>query len=194
MLLLGVLQAQAAGGVVVDSDFDLLETQVLDSAELSVTFSSLSTYAADYQHLQLRIVASGVDSDNLGEVGLQFNGVTAATYSSHLLFGTGGQVYSGNNLSETSIHAADIARTNTAEIFGSGVIDILDPFETSKNKTTRSLTGMFINATAFRHFISVNSGLWPSTDAVSSLTLLHRGGQNFAIGSRFSLYGIKAGS
>jgi hypothetical protein len=56
MLLLGVLQAQAAGQVAAGS-FDLLETQVLTSSAASVTFSSLSTYAADYQHLQIRIVS-----------------------------------------------------------------------------------------------------------------------------------------
>lgn len=195
MLLLGVVQAQK-GEVVPPAptgSFDLLETTVLTSAESSVEFINLGTkYAAEYQHLQIRLAARCIGADNLGEIGLRFNGETGSFYNSHLLFGTGGSVISAANLAETSIHAADVATSNTSTMFGAGVVDILDPFETTKFTTTRALSGMFITANNFRHFIALNSGLFRSTDAATSITLFHRGGFNLAIGSRFSLYGIKA--
>jgi hypothetical protein len=58
MLLLGVLAAQAeAAAPAAAGSYDLLETEILTGTQASVTFSSLnSTYGADYQHLQLRIV------------------------------------------------------------------------------------------------------------------------------------------
>ena len=91
MLLLGVLQAQAAGGVVGVDAFDLLETQTLGTAAASVTFSSLSTYAADYQHLQIRMVAKSADgvSSNLRDLRIQVNADTAANYAAHVLRETG---------------------------------------------------------------------------------------------------------
>lgn len=190
MLLLGVLQAQAAGQVAAGS-FDLLETQVLASSAASVTFSSLSTYAADYQHLQIRAVERTDRGDAVDTSKIQLNGVTASSYAYHYLNGDGSSVSSSAGASQTRIlGGVNIGGTGTTSAFGAEVIDILDPFETTKNTTLRIMSGE-VNAVAPQ--VRLVSGLFISTDAVTSITLAPNVGSNWVTGSRFSLYGIRGG-
>jgi len=66
------------------------------------------------------------------------------------------------------------------------VLDILDAYSTTKNKTIRSLSGM----TGGANNLQLYSGLWNNTAAISSLNIFP-GATNFVAGSRFSLYGIR---
>jgi hypothetical protein len=176
----------ATAGASTAGSFDLLETQVLGTAAASVTFSSLSAYAATYQHFQLRVTARMSFSDPERSLVLRFNADTASNYNNHGLYGSGSSVgtfyFADTYISIGSFPAANA----TANAFGPGVIDILDPFETTKNKTVRSLAG-----TPTTPQVSLRSGLWRNTAAVSSITLLDPT-SNLVTGSRFSLYGIKA--
>jgi hypothetical protein len=187
MLLLGVLQAQAAGQVAAGS-FDLLETQVLASSAASVTFSSLSTYAADYQHLQIRFAARSTRSGNADDpLNLQFNTITSG-YFNHQLSGDGSSVTSGAGTSLSGIRVGRLtAASSTASAFGAGVIDVLDPFETTKNTTFRSLSG-----STSANFISLFSGSHATTAALTEIKLLSGTANSLVTGSRFSIYGWKA--
>lgn len=180
LIPLGIL---AASGVSAGS-FDLLESQVLTGTASSVTFSSLSTYASTYQHLQLRIVTrmggTGGAKSNL----LRFNGISTSSYKSQFLLGNGSAVSSFSG-SGTNIFLGIGGNLATSNRFGAAVIDILDPFETTKIKVTRSLGGEAASE------LTLISGLWNSTAAVSSITLIPETA-DYQIGSRFSLYGIKA--
>ena len=171
-----------AGVSAAAGSFDLLETQVLGSSQASVTFSSLGTYS-NYKHLQIRMVArasrSGATTDPLI---VKLNSTTQ-TYGHHL-FGNGSSVGSGNIATSYSLLDAITGATATANAFGACVIDILDPFETTKNKTIRALTGA-------NTVVSLSSTFWNFTTAVSSIELSAFSATNFLVGSRFSLYGIK---
>lgn len=194
MLLLGVLQAQAAGaGPVVATDYDLLETQVLDATTAEVTFSSLSTYAADYQHLQIRYAARSTRGTFATDSFFLKINATGFTYW-HNLYGDGTSVtsQSGNDPNVPVIGSISASGSPT-DAFGVGVIDLLDAFETTKNKTARNLSGQADPAaggfTGSR--VWLHSGFLNDTAAISSLSL-RAGNGNMVTGSRFSLYGIKA--
>lgn len=185
---LGILAAagrsQAPAGA-----FQLLESTVLTGSQNSLEFTNLATkYAATYQHLQVRFVARST-SGNLQISGwLRFNGDTGNNYAYHFLYADGSAVYSNFPASSTNIIdlGAFVTAAQSANIFSSAVIDILDPFETTKNKTTRTLLG----STGFnRMFLS--SGLWLNTGQITSLRLVGNTG-DWAQGTRVSLYGIKA--
>jgi hypothetical protein len=179
----------ATAGVSAAGSFDLLETQVLGSSTASVTFSSLSTYAsAGYQHLQIRGVWKGDSSTGLGAGLLRFNGDSGTNYSSHLLDGTGSSVTSAAVVNNSYIFPGYFTRNNSNSTrFGGFVCDILDPFETTKYKTTRTLWG--VNDSS--NYVGLASGSWRNTEALTSITLSGDTG-NILTGSRFSLYGIKA--
>ena len=82
--------------------------------------------------------------------------------------------------------------TQTTE-FGVAVLDILDAFSTTKNTTTRSLTGMTMASVDVdaKRTITLFSGVLFSTVAVSDIVLSGEYGGNFVAGSRFSLMGVK---
>jgi hypothetical protein len=186
MLLLGVVQAQAAGDVSFGS-YDLLATEILTTTATTITFSGLSTYAADYQHLQLRYIARGTTAQNAPV--LRFNGVTSfSSYRGHLLQGDGSSVSSAalQNSDRQGMQISTIAKsTDAANEFGGAVLDILDPFETTKNTTIRSLGGT-------SYLLQFFSGVYLSTDALTSLTMsFFAEAGTYGIGSRFSLYGLR---
>jgi hypothetical protein len=120
---------------------------------------------------------------------LTFNADTTG-YARHALYGNGSSVgsYGLTDIISTCDIPGGSAGSNQ---FGAVVMDILDPFETTKNKTTRALGG----TVGSLNRIQLDSGLWIDTSAVSSIKLESGNageGANLAIGSRFSLYGIKA--
>jgi hypothetical protein len=168
----------AASGVSAGS-FDLLETQTLTGSQASVTFSSLSTYASTYQHLQLRIVAK---TGTTGWGFIQVNSDSGSNYSRHELRGSGSSVTSSASSNYDSFLYGVVGSG-----WGSSVIDLLDPFETSKFKTFRALSG-WVGADG----IQLTSGNWRNTNAISSILIDLQGVGNYDQYSRFSLYGWKA--
>ena len=183
-MLLGILNSQAAGGG--GAAYDLLESETLTSSASSITFSSLSAYATDYKHLQIRAVMQDTSANTgLESIGVQFNGDTSSVYSRHTLKGNGSSVVSDNTTSFGSILIVD-ASGRESNVFGASVIDILD-FSASKNTTIRALTGGNGSTSGG---VNLTSGGYFNTAAVTSTTLIARG-TAFAIGSRFSLIGVK---
>ena len=189
MLLLGVLAAQAeaaapAGGPA----YDLLETEILTGSQASVTFSSLnSTYGADYQHLQIRWTGRSQVASN-GDAGrMRINSDTGSNYYAHYLQGTGSAVQSGAASGDKMENVFAVNGNNDgASRYAAGVIDILDPFETTKNTTVRSFSGIEGNEDRVR----LASGLWINTAAVTTIEVYPANG--WVTGCRFSLYGLKA--
>ena len=74
----------------------------------------------------------------------------------------------------------------TAGYHGALVMDFLDYASTVKNKTVRAIGGAPQAADAD---IYLSSGLWVSTAAISSISIVDRWSSNFTTTSRFSLYG-----
>jgi hypothetical protein len=178
---LGILSAAgAAVGEV--GDYELISSTILGGTAASVTFSNLGDYSSTYKHLQLRVLdrQTGAVTEQLGSI--TFN--AAAGTRSHLLFGNGTSVSSINQAS--SMAAYGIADLDTANVFTARVIDILDSFSTTKNKTLRMLHG---NVASANKRIILASGFWNNTAAITSVTMTSA--STYMTGSRFSLYGIK---
>lgn len=173
--------------------FHHLETVRLGGGAASVTFSNLARYS-DYQHLQLRVAVRSNNGAVWEEMKLTFNGSTSG-YRSHILAGTGGSVFSGwSDVTDTYLKpwAFSVGANATANVFGAAVLDILDPFETTKNKTVKAFGGRVPANGETR--VALSSGVWINTAAVTSITMAPEAGSQWVAGCRFSLYGIKARS
>ena len=179
---LGIFSAAGAGGVVA-SDYELISTTLITTNTASIVFD-VSTFASTYKHLQIRFAgrSSRADQDSLMDV--KFNSAST-TYRNHYLVGTGSAVSSASSADRYIFGLA--AASATANIFGSGVVDILDPFSSTKNTTLRSLNG--VNTGTYNR-IFLSSLAWFDTATVTSITLADVFG-NFVAGSRFSIYGLK---
>lgn len=167
-------------------------TTVPSGGVASVSFGSIPQ---TYKDLQIRIFAQC----NRGSVGIDalkftFNGVTGTSYAGHQLRSDGASpVVAGGAGSEALLGFARIIGTTAGGSFGIGLIDILDYASTVKNKTVRGLGGVDVNGTVggIGGSISINSGLFNSTSAISSVTFVPDGGTLFNQYSSFALYGIK---
>ena len=163
--------------------YDSIATTTVSTPVSSVTFSSIPSI---YKHLQLRFLAGSATTNQ--DVFATFNGdSTSANYSLHYLYGGGsGAAAAGATTNSGRISAGYVDTSGTG--FGVGIVDILDYADTNKYKTTRTLTGYDANGSGA---IILYSGLWLSTAAINSITLVINNSRNFIQYSSIALYGIK---
>jgi len=188
-LIMGILaQAAAAPGPTPGAGaYDLLETEILTGTQSSVTFSSLDSYS-DYQHLQFRGMTRDSFASSDRAIDVRINADSTASYSSHRMYtkgsGFSNNVYTSQTIMQNVLgHPAASAGSNS---YGAWVWDVLDAYETTKYKTFRAFHGF-----ADPNFVGITSGLWQNTAAITSVEFVPTDG-NFVIGSRISLYGLKA--
>lgn len=173
------------------NQFHHLETIRLGGNAASVEFINLARYA-DYQHLQIRMSLRSSNAALWEETRINFNG-SATGYRSHTMFG-----YESSPPISTQDTAAYVriffsaGNNGPAGAFSAAIVDILDPFETTKSKVTRSLSGRVPLGGENR--VGLSSGLWSNTAAISSMVIAPTSGSSWIAGSRFSLYGLRARS
>ena len=172
--IIGFLGSGAGGG---GGSYESIATAT-PSGTTTVTFSSIpSTYAS----LQARFYVAAGSTGLL--MNMTINGDTGSNYAYHQLYGTGSaaSAYAGSSATKMWLSP------NTNATYGwTGIVDLHDYASTSKNKTVRSYSGFDANGSGI---VGLDSGLWMSTSAMTSLTFTLQG--NFASGSQFALYGIK---
>jgi hypothetical protein len=164
--------------------YPIASTTVGAGGASGVTFSSIPQ---NFTHLQIRYIARSTNSGTNDYTFMQINGDTGDNYVRHYLQGNGSIIvsYGQTGLGINGIWAGQIPfASSTANVFGTGIIDILDYTNTNKNKTIRSIGGYDANGSGY---VSLSSGFWLSTSAITSLILTF---PNFAQYTTFSLYGI----
>jgi hypothetical protein len=182
LIPLGFL-AGSGGGV--DTDFELIASNILGTAQSSVVFD-VSTFASTYKHLQLRLSVTSTRSAGDDNFRVHFNADTSSSYRAHRLIGTGSSVISSTLGATDRIFAGAInAASGTTDSYSGLVIDILDFASTTKNTTVRSFGGQTNTS-----FVYLYSGAYFNTAAITSITLSNEFG-NISSKSRLSLYGIK---
>ena len=178
----------AGNAAYIPSDYESISTVIVGSGgSASVTFSSIPQ---GYAHLQIRGIARTARASQVGDpLLITFNSDTASNYNYHYLQGDGAGVSVGASTSQNNIWIYRATGAGaTASVFGTVVIDILDYTDTNKFKTVRGLGGVDNNGGGD---ISLSSGAWRSTSAVSSLTINNFSATNFQQYSKFALYGIR---
>jgi hypothetical protein len=171
--------------------FDSIATVTIGAGGASnVEFTSIPS---TYTHLQLRCFGHLSGSGNVGDViRMTFNSDTGSNYAYHLLAGSGSSVSASSASSNAWIYSGVyIDSFGYSQAFGVSVIDILDYANTNKYKTTRTLFGYDFNSGDYSR-IALGSGLWQSTNAITSIKLVSGLALNVTQYSHFALYGIKS--
>jgi hypothetical protein len=186
MPILGIIASSKFGDA---GDFESIATVSVGSGgAANVEFTSIP---ATFTHLQIRGIArsarSGFSDDNMA---LQLNSDTGNNYAWHQLSGNGTAASAAADSTIANIRCGRMtAATAGASTFGVNVIDILDYANTNKYKTIRTLTGYDNNGDGL---ITLFSGLWQNTNAITSIKLFSQtGANNFVQYSQFALYGIR---
>lgn len=162
------------------STYEKIATTTLGSGG-TVTFSSIpSTYT------DIVLISSAKNSSgSAGTYQIVLNSDTGTNYSAIYLLGNGIAASSGKFTSASVLYTSRSTGSSSTE-FSPGVVHFMNYANTTTYKTIIS-RGNEASATAAA-FIN----LWRSTSAITSINLQQPGGGNFAAGSSFTLYGIKA--
>jgi hypothetical protein len=184
--ILGIMASQISGHLS-STAFESIETVTVGGAgAATITFSSIPQ---TYTHLQVRYIARGTASAAGVGIREQFNGDTSASYATHQLYGDGSGALTAATSGNSEMQIGGMTgATAGSNMFGVGVLDILDYANTSKYKTVRCLDGRDINGSG--GYIFLESGLWRNTAAINSV-LFYASSNNFAEYSSFALYGVK---
>ena len=150
----------------------------------TITFSSIP---ATYKHLQVRWMGQ-VDGGTNGVYNtyIQFNSDSGNNYARHTLDGDGASA-TATGADTVTAPQVGLATRNSDTALGVSIIDIHDYASTTKYKTLRVFNGADRNGAGS---VQLQSGLWMSTSAISSISIINFNG-NFKTNSAFALYGIK---
>ncbi len=165
---------------------EAIATTYLEADAASVTFSSLGSY----EHLQLRFNSR---SDAAGtNVVMQLNADTGTNYSSHFISATDSTVGGWEYTGLTGLYLLNHHYEDPVAFYSSFIVDILDYRNGNKNTTIQFLNFDRAKITASTAALWFGSGLWDDTAAVTSVTVIPAGGDGFARGSEFTLYGLNS--
>ena len=166
------------------STYTPIATTTASGSVSSVTFSSIAGTYTDLIIVSSASLASGAEN-----LRFRFNSDTGSNYSFTVLNGSGSGALSTRSSNQTYI-AADWNGflTTTTNVT---LINIQNYSNTTTNKTALVRSN---NAASAASGVDAIVGLWRSTSAITSITILNSGtgGVNFAAGSMFTLYGIAA--
>ena len=172
------------------TSFESIATTSLTSAQSLISFDTSSLSA--YKHLQIRYMARSARTSDVGAtMVIRFNSDSGNNYAYHILYGDGSSAaaYNGSSTNVTRSYSVASSSSSNTDIYGVGVVDILDFRSTSKYKTLRHLGGYDRNGSGE---LNLASGLWQSTNAITSVDFsLVEATANYEVDSHFALYGIK---
>lgn len=188
--ILGIFASAVTGGVSTTSYESIATVTVGSGGAANIEFTSIP---GTYTHLQIRSISKNTNSVGApADIRIQFNSDTGTNYARHGFYGSGSAV---SQYATTSLAYCDfpllVAASDSANIFGAGVIDILDYANANKYKTVRTLAGLDSNGASGQNFILFMSALWLSTSAITSIKITSNTA-NFAQYSHFALYGCKS--
>ena len=153
-------------------------TQTLGSSTATVTFSSILQIYTD-----LILIMQSATTPSADDIGMRFNNDSGNNYSSTAVSGNGSSAYSDRS-SSTSSMQIDYRAYDSTTLSRMSVINI----QNYANATTYK-TALLRNSNA-NVGVEATVGLWRSTSAITRIDLLGIGGNSFATGSTFTLYGI----
>lgn len=160
------------------STYTPIATTTLGSAAASYTFSSIpSTYTDLILVANTIMTAADYISIQVGNGSVD----TGSNYSQTGIYGNGTTATSNRGSNQTT---ADVGYASTSVC--NHIVHFQNYSNTSTNKTFLSRS----NNTSIQTTAGVN--LWRSTSAINTIKVLTYGGQTYAAGTTFTLYGIQA--
>ena len=159
--------------------YEPIATYTLGTAAPSLTFSSIPATYTDLV-MVASVTAASVSTDSID---LQFNSDTATNYSVTYINGNGTTATSVRFTGDTKIIGGIISSTEVS----TAIWHIFNYTNTTTYKSALARGGL-----GSSYGVRQAVGLWRSTSAINTIKLYNDSAQNFAAGSIFTLYGIKA--
>lgn len=171
-----------------ESTYTAIATTTLSAIANPITFSSIPQ---TYTDLVIVVTGRGTGANLLDNTLSYFNSNTGTTnYSNTFLFGDGATTYGQRTTNGVYFSFGPHPGNNaTANVFGSEVFHILNYSNTTTFKTVISRAAADVGGGSGQTWVTTN--LWRQTAAINRVDLYTSSG-SWAVGTKFSLYGIKA--
>ena len=160
-----------------DKTYEPIATQTLGSAVASITFSSIPQIYTDL------VLVSNAINTTLQSCRLRFNNDAGTNYSENYLLGSGTAATAGRGNNLTNL---DHNYTDTTPAAGVTFIN-----NYSNSATFKSVLMRWNNTGSSDPYVGFYVGLWRNTAAINSIEVFVLS-STMAIGSTYTLYGIKA--
>lgn len=157
--------------------YEPIATTTLGSAQSSVTFSSISSSYTD-----IVVVIDGTATTSFGQLQMRINGDTGTTYSTAYFWGTGSAAVSDRDSNISGGMNPGFIGTGQ----GNNIFHIQNYANTTNNKVVIARSSVPGNR------VAITTNLWRSTSAITEVRFNILGGDTFASGTTFTLYGIAA--
>jgi hypothetical protein len=164
--------------------YEPIATTTLTSTAGIITFSSIPQTYTDLILIQSARVSSAYDI-----TAIRVNSVTT-NYSGTYLEGNGSSRSSGRGTAEIALRAGYVPGTSNAGEWSMETYNFMNYANTTTNKTVISRTNFVGSSVGFN--VQAKVSLIPTTAAITQITTQPVNGAVWAIGSTFTLYGIKA--
>jgi hypothetical protein len=165
-----------------------LDTQtIVGTSTTSITFTGISGAYTD-----LRLIINSQNQNSTNQPYIQFNsdtGTGTTNYSTTSVQGNGSTTASNRHTNNIGWYPVPGPGVGTTGNFQPWIVEIMDYSNTTTFKSGQS---RFNNSASI---LSMNSHLWRSTAAITSITITAEAGAGYLVpNSTFSLYGIAAAS
>ncbi len=172
------------------STYTLISSSVLSTTAASVTFSAIPSTYTDLVLKTSARMSNGGATDAVLDI--ELNGSSAANYSNTNLRGDGSAVASNRYTTSTGLAYLRFTYSmngsaTTANVFNNGEV-YLPNYTSSINKVAGNFSVLENNSTSAG--VNTGAGLWQVTSSITQVKI-YSGGDSFASGSSFYLYGIK---
>ena len=159
--------------------YEPIATQTLGTASSSVTFSSIPQTYTDLV-LIVFVKSNSINDDMF----MQFDSDTAGNYSHTVVRGQGTSASSSRGTNVTGARFSDQGSPRTTD----SCTSIIHLLNYSNATTYKSVLARSNNASVG---VDMFASIWRSTSTIDSIKVYPASG-NMAVGSTFTLYGIKA--
>jgi hypothetical protein len=163
--------------------YEPIYTTTLGSSQSSVSFSSFGGYT------DLVLIVNGRRDASVSTDAFycRINGDGGSNYSWTSVAGDGSSAFSERTSNDAYCRLAVIPGNNAGtSVFGTAIVNFQNYTNTTTNKT------MLSRGSVAAGQVMAGVSLWRNTAAITSFTLYTAGLANWASGSQFTLYGIKA--
>lgn len=167
----------------------LIAPEVILSAPVaSVTFSGIPQ---TFRHLKLVVQGRTDAAAEADAILIRFNGDTGASYDVQRITANNATLSGVGATAQTSIPISADGANARANNFVASTVDIFGYRRTDAEKWVHTYTTNFGDVSAAGDMsITLRSGRWRNTTAISSITLLPLTGTNLVSGCHFQLYGM----
>ncbi len=161
-------------------------------AALSTTFD-FNNISQDFRHLLLRLSVRSTVAAVTDHLHILLNGDSGANYEAvRVEIQHNANLQTSETLAATNMNLNEITGGSAdADHFASVVLQIIDYTNNNKFKTIFGTGGHSIGVTTADIITTQATGIWLDTSAISRIQIVTHGGDDFAIGSRVTLYGVR---